>query len=97
MHSQKSPKIRASFNIDGKTYRLKDSSSVSESGYVSMSSMVAGIYYDWKPFKGFSMSLGPEYYFSREMKMYDKHGDRFGGTTKQDSSVGGMLSFRYKF
>lgn len=93
----KTSKIRASFKVDGKTYRLKDDSSVAQEGYVEISSMVAGIYYDWKPFKGFSLSLGPEYYFSRETKTYDKHGDRFGDITEQDSALGGTLSFKYSF
>lgn len=90
-------KLRFHFSVDGKTYRLKDNSPVANAGYVELNSMVAGVYYDWKPFKGFSVSLGPEYYFSREMKTFDRHGDRFGGTIKQDAAFGGLLSLRYKF
>ncbi len=90
-------KLRANFSIEGRTYRLKDDSSVAESGYVELSSMKTGLYYDWKPMKNLSLSLGPEYYFSRTTKMYDKHGDKFGGDNKQDGVFGGLLSIRYKF
>lgn len=93
----RSSKIRAAFSVQGRTYRLKDSSTVSESGYVEISSMKTGLYYDCVPLKGLSLSVGPEYHFSRTTKTYDKHGNRFGGKNKQDAAFGGLLSIRYKF
>ncbi len=90
-------KVRFKFGVDGKTYRLKDSSTVASKGYIATSSMMTGAYFDWKPFKAFSLSVGPEYYFAREMKTYDEHGNRFGGVSKQDAALGGSLTFGYKF
>ncbi|SDK58829.1 hypothetical protein SAMN05660337_0907 [Maridesulfovibrio ferrireducens] len=90
-------KIRFKFGLDGKTYRLKNSSTVASKGYITTSSMMTGAYFDWKPFKGFSLSVGPEYYFAREMKTYDEHGNKFGGASKQDAAIGGSLTFGYKF
>lgn len=92
-----SSKLRATFDFDGTTTRLKDESTVARKGYLETSSMVTGLYYDWKPTDAFSMSFGPEYHFGREMKLYNKNGDKIGSTIKQDSAVGGRLQFGYDF
>ena len=81
--------IRFAFGMDGTTYRLKDDSSVVKKGYLETSSMLVGLYYDWKPTDSLSLSFGPEYHFGREMKFYDKKGDKTGETIKQDSAIGG--------
>ncbi|TIH13757.1 hypothetical protein D0S45_14170 [Marinifilum sp. JC120] len=88
--------IRTAFNLDGKTYRLKDDSAVSDAGYVEVSSMKLGVYYDCKPIKNFSMSIGPEYVFARETKFFDKHGDKFG-SEDQESAFGAFFNLKYKF
>jgi hypothetical protein len=64
---------------------------------MSTSGMVAGLHYDWKPTEAFSLSFGPEYHFSREMKLYNKNGDKTGGTIKQDAAFGGGVQMGYTF
>lgn len=93
----KSSKIRASFELEGDTYRLKDSSTVARKGYMKTSSMLAALYYDWKPTDRFSMSFGPEYHFGRETQIYNSDGDKRGSAHKQDAAWGGRLQFRYAF
>jgi len=88
--------LRAAFNFDGKTYRLKDDSAVSGAGYVETSSMKAGLYYDYKATKNCSISIGPEYVFSRETKFFDKSGDKFG-SEDQEAAFGAFFNLRYKF
>jgi|GEM_PF-925238 len=90
-------KIRFNFGVDGRTYRLSDDSTVVESGYMETSAMQLGLYYDWKPTKAFSLSVGPEYSFGREMKFFDDNGDRVGDAEKQDAAAGFRLEFGYKF
>lgn len=90
-------KVRFAFNLDGRTTRLKDDSSVAQKGYLKTSSMVTGLYYDWNPTDAFSLSFGPEYHFGREMKIYDMDGNKLGDTHKQESAVGGSLQFGYSF
>lgn len=89
--------IRASFELAGETYRLKDDSTVVRKGYVENSSMLAGIYYDWKPTGAFSLSVGPEYHFGREVQLYDSDGYEVGDAHELDSAWGGSLMFRYEF
>lgn len=93
----KDSKLRATFDMDGSTTRLKDDSTVARKGYLQTSSMVTGLYYDWNPTDAFSISFGPEYHFGREMKLYDNDGNKFGNTIKQDSAMGGRLQFGYEF
>lgn len=93
----KASKFRFTFDMDGSTYRLKDNSSVVKKGYMETSSMVMGLYYDWKPTEALSLSLGPEYHFEREMKLYKNNGKRTGPTIKQDSAIGGKLQLGYTF
>ncbi|ACS81459.1 DUF6268 family outer membrane beta-barrel protein [Maridesulfovibrio salexigens] len=88
--------LRAAFNFDGKTYRLKDDSSVSDAGYIETSSMKFGVYYDYKPIKNCSISIGPEYVFARETKFFDKNGDKFG-SEDQEAAFGAFFNLRYKF
>ncbi|NDV22416.1 DUF6268 family outer membrane beta-barrel protein [Desulfovibrio sp. JC022] len=88
--------IRTAFNFDGKTYRLKDDSAVSDAGYVQMSSMKLGVYYDYKPTKNCSISIGPEYVFARETKFFDKSGDKYG-SEDQESAFGAFFNLKYKF
>ena len=90
-------KLRATFDMDGSTARLKDDSTVVRKGYLETKSMVAGLYYDWKPTDAFSISFGPEYHFGREMKLYNRDGDKVGNTIKQDSAIGGRLQLGYEF
>lgn len=93
----KSSKLRASFEIEGDTYRLKDNSTVSRKGYVETSSMLAALYYDWKPTDALSLSFGPEYHFGRETQIYKSNGSKLGSAHKQDSAWGGRFQFRYAF
>ena len=93
----KESKVRFTFDFDGSMTRLKDDSTVARKGYLETSSMVTGLYYDWNPTQAFSLSLGPEYHFAREIKLYDQDGDKFGDTIKQDSALGGSLRLRYTF
>ncbi|NDV28392.1 DUF6268 family outer membrane beta-barrel protein [Desulfovibrio sp. JC010] len=88
--------LRAAFNFDGKTYRLKDDSTVSDAGYVETSSMKVGVYYDYQPVKNCSISIGPEYVFSRETKFFDKHGNKFGAED-QEAAFGAFFNLKYKF
>ncbi|WP_320006456.1 DUF6268 family outer membrane beta-barrel protein [Maridesulfovibrio sp.] len=88
--------LRAAFNSDGKTYRLEDDSPVSNAGYVEISSMKAGLYYDYKATKNCSISIGPEYVFARETKFFDKSGDKFG-SEDQEAAFGAFFNLRYKF
>lgn len=90
-------KIRLNFGVDGRTYRLSDDSTVVESGYMETSAMQLGFYYDWNPTKAFSLTVGPEYSFNREMKFFDDNGDRVGDIEKQDAAAGFRLEFGYKF
>ena len=92
----KASTLRAAFNFDGKTYRLKDDSTVSDAGYVQMSSMKVGLYYDYKPVKNCSISIGPEYVFARETKFFDKSGDKYG-SEDQEAAFGAFFNLRYKF
>lgn len=93
----KRAKVRFSFDMEGMTYRLKDNSSVVKKGYLETSSMKIGLYYDWKPTQALSVSLGPEYHFEREMKLYKRNGHRTGPTIKQKSAFGGILQLGYTF
>lgn len=90
-------KFRLSFDMEGRTTRLKDNSSVTRKGYLSTESMVTALYCDWKPTEALSISFGPEYHFGRKMKFYDSDGNKFGDTIKQGSALGGRLQFGYKF
>lgn len=90
-------RVRFAFDMTGTTYRLKDNSSVSRKGYMETSSMVTGLYCDWKPTDAFSLSLGPEYHFERNMKLYDQKGKKLGSKIKQKSAFGGLLQLGYKF
>lgn len=89
--------FRFAYNIDGRTYRLRNDSSVIERGYVETSTMKMGAYYDWKPTKLFHMSVGPEYSFERNLKLYDDDGDRFGDKIKQDEAYGVRLEASISF
>lgn len=90
-------KVRFTFGMDGRTYRLSDDSVVVSKGYVETSAMQMGLYYDWTPTRAFSLSVGPEYCFNREIKLFDKDGDRIGDKEKQDAAVGLKLAIGYKF
>lgn len=93
----KSSTLRFAFELEGDTYRLKDNSSVARKGYLETSSMVTGLYYDWKPTDALSLSVGPEYHFGREMQIYNSDGDKIGNAHKQDSAIGGLLKVKYEF
>ena len=89
--------VRFTFGMDGKTYRLKDDSSVVKKGYMSTSSMKTGLYFDWNPTDALSLTLGPEYHFEREMRLYKQDGKRTGPTIKQEAAYGGILQVKYTF
>lgn len=89
--------LRAAFDFEGDTYRLKDDSTVARKGYVETGSMILGLYYDWQATDSLSLSIGPEYHFGREMQIYDEDGDKMGDSKKLDSAVGGILKVTYSF
>ncbi len=89
--------IRATFELAGETYRLADDSTVVKKGYVETSSMLVGLYYDWKPTEAFTMSVGPEYHFDREIQLYNSDGDDRGDAHELDAALGGSLMVGYQF
>lgn len=90
-------RLYVSFDMNENTYRLSDDSAVVRKGYMESSSMKAGLYYDWDFADSWSLSLGPEIHFNREMRLYDRKGKRTGGTIKQDNALGGGLQIGYTF
>lgn len=89
--------LRLAWAMDGRTYRLKDDSSVVKEGYIQTNSMIAGLYYDWQPTEAFALTFGPEYHFGREITRFDDEGDKTGDTIKQKSALGLTLQMSYSF
>lgn len=89
--------FRATAAYDINVYRLRDHSPLAKRGYLDMREVVTGVYADWKPLAGLTVSAGPELVWGRSMKVYDEHEDRVGDTEKPDAALGGSLSISYSF
>ncbi|MFV0423321.1 hypothetical protein [Oleidesulfovibrio sp.] len=89
--------FRAAANYDINVYRLRDHSPLAKEGYLDMREVVTGLYADWKPVAGLTISAGPELVWGRSMKVYNDNEDRVGDTENPDAAWGGSLNISYLF
>ncbi|NDV20447.1 hypothetical protein GO013_13610 [Pseudodesulfovibrio sp. JC047] len=79
-----------------KTYRLDAGNSVSPSGYLGMVRSKVGVYMDYAPNDDVVISLGPEYHYSREYKLYNSAGS-LRNSYRLDNAFGGFVRVLWKF
>ena len=76
--------------------RLANDSNVRRKGYVEESGYTAGAYLDIMPLPGLTATVGAEYMYDRDMRIYNKSGHRKGKYDVEDA-FGGILRLNYKF
>ena len=89
-------KLSASIGQDSKTYRLADDSDVQEKGYITNEGIVTKLTLDWSPVKNLTVSVGPDFSFNRNLKIYNEHGDKQDNYSV-DPAFGGTAAISYKF
>lgn len=77
-------------------YRLADDSTVERKGYVEESGITVGAYLDVTPLSGLTLTAGAEVQADRELRIYDRDGDKLS-KNGVDSSLGGVLRLNYAF
>lgn len=80
---------------DSGTYRLADDSDVERKGYLRTTSVVAGLYQDWRD-GALSLSVGLEYRFLRSLDVYNDDGEHRNGYSV-DAAPGIMANARWAF
>lgn len=76
--------------------RLANDSKVRRKGYVEESGYTAGAYLDIMPLPGLTATVGAEYLYGRDMRIYNKSGHRKGKYDVEDA-FGGVLRLNYRF
>lgn len=79
-----------------KTYRLSSSSPVRRNGYLGLVRSKVGAYFDYSPNDMVTFSLGPEYHYSRQYKLYDSAG-KLHSSHRLDNAWGGYARVLWKF
>ncbi|XPV75911.1 MAG: DUF6268 family outer membrane beta-barrel protein [Desulfovibrio sp.] len=86
-----------SFNSQSTLYNLSNDSSVISDGFAQVESSSLSLYADWTPTESITISAGPEYYFDRTMRIYDRDGNKKWNEEKTDNAFGGSINFTYAF
>ena len=76
--------------------RLANDSNVRRKGYVEECGYTAGAYLDIMPLPGLTATVGAEYMYDRDMRIYNKSGHIKGKYDVEDA-FGGVLRLNYKF
>ncbi|BDQ37557.1 hypothetical protein SYK_19170 [Pseudodesulfovibrio nedwellii] len=79
-----------------KTYRLDSGNSLYQSGYLGVVHSKAGLYLDYAPNEDIVMSIGPEYHYLREYRLYNSAGS-YQSSHKLDNAFGGYVRVLWKF
>ncbi len=84
------------FTTSSKTYRLSDDNPLYSNGYMALVSSKVGVYLDWLALDNLMLSIGPEFTFNRQYKLYNSGGTHQSSHT-QDNALGGSMGLRYSF
>lgn len=79
-----------------KTYRLSPSSPVRRNGYLGIRRSRVGAYLDYRHDDRLTLSVGPEYTFSRKFSLYDSTGSLSSSHRVRDA-LGGSVHLRWDF
>ncbi|MCJ2165335.1 MULTISPECIES: hypothetical protein [unclassified Pseudodesulfovibrio] len=93
-----SDKIGLNFAISRaeKTYRLAADNPVYGNGYLGLVRSKVGVYVDYLPSDNLTLSIGPEYHYGREYRLYNKAGS-YKSSYKLDNALGGYARILWKF
>eukprot|EP00831_Metopus_contortus_P077036 TRINITY_DN7152_c0_g1_i2.p2 TRINITY_DN7152_c0_g1~~TRINITY_DN7152_c0_g1_i2.p2 ORF type:complete len:466 (-),score=104.71 TRINITY_DN7152_c0_g1_i2:578-1975(-) len=84
------------FTTSSKTYRLSDDNPLYSNGYMALVRSKVGVYLDWLALDNLMLSIGPEFTFNRQYKLYNSGGTHQSSHT-QDNALGGSMGLRYSF
>ncbi|NCC23943.1 MAG: hypothetical protein EOM25_01895 [Deltaproteobacteria bacterium] len=87
---------RLRYAWDTLTYRLADGSPIKDGGYLETKTMSLGLWADYAPIEGLTVTAGPEFLFQRKLVVYKNDGtthDRH----RLDNGWGGSLNISYEF
>ncbi|OIQ49434.1 hypothetical protein BerOc1_01359 [Pseudodesulfovibrio hydrargyri] len=79
-----------------KTYGLAPDNPVYGSGYLSVVRSKVGLYLDYLPNKALTFSIGPEYHYNRQYKLYNKAGS-YKSSHDLDNALGGFARILWRF
>ncbi|MCP4344065.1 MAG: hypothetical protein GY795_00890 [Desulfobacterales bacterium] len=65
--------LKMEFQMDTRFYHFAEDNSLFAEGYLKTNDFIPGLYFEYEPLDGLTLSLGARYYFERELVYYNKN------------------------